>query len=79
VPTDREAVLFIGVMNNSEPQNLKNPDLVQMRIQKVCTEQCYPPIKFTSEVLIVDDKKILAVIVGHSNDKPHFSGDKPVR
>lgn len=79
VPAEREAVLYIGVGDKGEIVGITNPDSLQKKIRKICLEECYPPIHFTTEILRIDNKAILAVIIPPSSNKPHFSGPAFIR
>jgi hypothetical protein len=79
IPEGRTAVLFIGVKNDGSIHGISNPDSLQKTIRETCEKDCYPPIIPRCEVLHVDGKPILAVVVSHSNDRPHFSGPAYVR
>lgn len=80
VPDGREAVLFIGIHDKSaEVVGVGNPDQMQKRVREVCHADCYPPIDYHSEVLEVEGKAIVAVVVPPSHAKPHFTGPAFVR
>lgn len=80
VPEGREAVLYIGIHDKSgEVIGVGNTDAVQKRIRDACHGDCYPPIEYVSEVLSVDNKKVVAVVIPPSMSKPHFSGPAFVR
>lgn len=79
VPPDNSGVLFIGVQNDGKIQGIKNPDKLQKTVREQCERVCYPAIIFTSEVLTYDGNAILAVVVPHSKNRPHFSGPAFVR
>ncbi|HVS26879.1 MAG TPA: ATP-binding protein [Burkholderiales bacterium] len=79
VPPDSSGVLFIGVHNDGKIQGVENPDKLQKTVREQCERVCYPPIAFASEVLNVDGKPVLAVVVAHSKNRPHFSGPAFVR
>jgi hypothetical protein len=79
VPAEREAILYVGVGDKGEIFGIKNPDSLQKKIRKICLDECYPPIHFTTEILRIDDKPILAVIIPPSSNKPHFSGPAFIR
>jgi hypothetical protein len=68
------AILFIGVANNGEPQGVDNPDKTQKTVREQCEKVCYPPISFTTSVLEVGGKAIVAVVIPESTNRPHFSG-----
>lgn len=80
VPEGRVAVLFIGIHDKTEDVlGVEKTDQLQKRIRDVCHVDCYPAIDYTSEVLTVGDKKIVAVVIPSSNAKPHFTGPAYVR
>jgi hypothetical protein len=58
---------------------VSNPDQLQKTVREVCEQDCYPPIIFSTEVLPVDGKFVVAVVIPPSIDKPHFSGPAFVR
>ncbi len=73
-----EAVLFIGVRDNGEIEGCANVDAKQKDVRSAGGE-CYPPISPICEVLQVDGLDVLAVVVGATADRPHFSGAAYVR
>lgn len=79
IPEERTAILYIGVSNNGDIKGVSNPDQMQKTIQEVCERDCYPPIKFSIEVLNVENKKIIAIVIPYSNNRPHFSGPAYIR
>lgn len=79
VPDGRVAVLFIGIRNDGKLEAVPNPDKLQKTIREVCEQDCYPPIKFSVEVLQPQNVPVLAVSVPSSADKPHFAGPAYVR
>jgi predicted HTH transcriptional regulator len=80
VPEDRVAVDFVGVHDETGAAlGVGNPDQLQKRIREVCRGDCYPPIDYTSEVQLVNDKPTVAVVIPPSKDKPHFTGPAYVR
>jgi hypothetical protein len=79
IPVGYPAVLYIGVKDNCEPEE-KTIDLDS--IQKSLSEKlnaAYPPIYRDTRILDVGGKKLLAVIVPGSPDRPHFAGQAYVR
>jgi len=67
-------VLFIGVEDKSGSiLGIGDPDALQKRVGEA-GEECYPAIHPLMTVLEVDGKRILAVEVGYSREKPHFVG-----
>ena len=79
VPEGRTAILYIGVEDRGRVTGVNNTDKLQKTIRSICDTDCYPPVRFTSEVVAVDGKNILAVIVGPTDKRPHFSGPAFVR
>jgi len=80
VSEGRFAVLFIGVHDKTgEATGVTNPDQLQKRVREAIQGDCYPPIEYTYEVLTVDDKAVVAVVIPPSGSKPHFSGPAFVR
>lgn len=80
VPEGREAVLFIGIHDKTgEILGVGNSDQLQKRIRDACQGDCYPPIDYKSEVLLVDNKSVVAVVIAPSKSKPHFTGPAFVR
>lgn len=78
-PEGRTAILFIGVSDKAEINGVSNPDSMQKTIREICEHNCYPPIKFSCEVLNVENKHIVAVAIPYSNNHPHFSGPAYIR
>ena len=79
VPPDREAVLYLGVHDNGTIAGVNNVDSLQKKIDRICNDDCYPPIHFTSEVVRLDEGLVLAVVVPPSAKKPHFGGPALIR
>lgn len=79
VPTGRDAILFIGVRDNGEVVGVKNADSLQKKLQKSCKTDCYPPIACFTELLVVDEKQIVAVVIPPSLNRPHFAGPAYIR
>ncbi len=80
VPEGRVAVLFVGIHDKTgDVIGVENTDQLQKRIREVCQSDCYPPINYTSEVLTVGGKKVVAIVIPFSKEKPHFTGPAYVR
>jgi hypothetical protein len=79
VPYGREAVLYVGVRDDGTILGLSNADSIQKKVQALCADTCYPPIQFTTELLPVEDKHILAVVIPPSDRRPHFAGGAYIR
>lgn len=80
LPEGRAGVLFIGIHDKTgEVIGVGNPDQLQKRVRDAAQSDCFPPIDYTAEVLTVDDKAVVAVVVPFSKARPHFSGPAYVR
>lgn len=67
------AVLFIGVDDRTgKIVGVDNTDALEKRVAEA-GEGCYPLIRSRMTVLQVETKRVLAVEVGFSRDKPHFA------
>lgn len=75
------AVLFIGVNDKTGAiEGVPDPDGLQKRVRECAARDCYPPItSYTCRVLEVEGKQVLAVKVGASENRPHFTGPAYVR
>jgi len=72
-------ILFIGVDDKAGAiLGVDEPDKLQKRVGEA-GEECYPPIRPAMTVLDVEEKKVLAVEISHSRNKPHFAGPAYVR
>ena len=75
VPEGRVAVLFIGIHDKTgQAVGVINTDQLQKRVREVYHNDCYPPINYTSVVLNVDGKSVVAIVIPPSSAKPHFTG-----
>ena len=75
VPHGAEGVLFIGVSDKSgEILGCKGIESLQKTISKICSNDCYPPIPLRLESRDFSGKAVLAVVIPHSTQRPHFSG-----
>jgi hypothetical protein len=79
VPEGQEAVLFVGVDDKGDVIGCDGTDGLQKKIRAFCEGGCYPPIKYSIDVRDFGGKSVLAVIVPHSHERPHFSGPAYVR
>lgn len=80
VPEGRVGVLFIGVHDKTgEAVGVGNTDQLQKRVRDASQGDCFPPIEYTSEVLTVGDRAVVAVVIPPSASKPHFTGPAYVR
>jgi len=70
-----EGVLFVGVADKTgEILGCGGIGSLQKTITRICSNECYPPIAARFESRQFDGKAVLAVIVPHSTQRPHFSG-----
>lgn len=75
VPQGSEGVLFIGVADKTgDILGCGGIESLQKTISRICANECYPPITARLESRQFDGKAVLAVIVPHSIQRPHFSG-----
>jgi hypothetical protein len=79
VPDGGFAVLFIGVRDKGEICGVQGIDDAQKTIRSTAEQDCYPPIKFTISTIPKDGKEVLAVMIPHSPERPHFTGHSFVR
>src|SRR5438270_3560686 len=79
VPDGDEAVLFVGVADDGNITGVENPEKTQNSISKTASEWCYPPIKHTVRVIGANGKRVIAVMVQASHNKPHFAGPAFIR
>ena len=79
VPVGDEAVLFIGVKDDGTIVGCQGTDSNQKKIEDYCRTVAYPPINIRTDVREINDCSVLAIIVPHSTDRPHFSGPAYVR
>lgn len=79
VPQGQEAVLFVGVGDSGSIVGCDGTDSLQKKMRAFCETECYPPIKFRTDIKVIEGKSVLAVVVPHSSNRPHFSGPAYVR
>lgn len=79
VPVGITAILFIGIYNDGCVQGVGNPDKLQKTVRDQCGKVCYPPVEFSTAVLNIEGKAVLAIVVPPSQKRPHFSGPAFVR
>ena len=71
-------VIFIGVGDKGAVEGCENPDVLQKRVREAADE-CYPPVPIQCVVLREEGKNVVAVVVGASNERPHFTGPAYIR
>ena len=69
-----EGVLFIGVSDKGDNLGCRGVESLQKTVTRIWANECYPPIAARFESRQFDGKAVLAVIVPHSTQRPHFSG-----
>jgi schlafen family protein len=79
VPVAKTAILFVGVADKGEILGVPDPDALQKTIHAVAKDDCYPPIEFSSEVIAIEGKHVVAISVPQSKRKPHFAGAAYIR
>lgn len=79
VPEGQIAVLFIGVADDGRVTGVVNSDSLQKKLREIAENCCYPSVKYQSQVLEVEGKSVVAVLVGASQERPHFAGPAFVR
>jgi hypothetical protein len=79
VPEGQYAILFIGVEDAGKVVGVKGTDALQKTIRKIGEQECYPPVTVSCVVVEEAGRDVLAVIVGHSTQRPHFDGHSYVR
>jgi hypothetical protein len=80
VPADKEGIIFVGIRNDGKEDGIRNPDALQKKIHKICKDDCFLPIHFTTEILRRSDTVILlAITITASLARPHFAGPAFIR
>lgn len=79
VPDGQVAVLFIGVADGGKAMGVTNSDSLQKKLREIAEKECYPSIKYQSQVFTVDGKSVVAVLIEASPERPHFAGPAFVR
>jgi len=80
-PESQYSVLFIGIDDDGAiiGAATDSVDGTQQKIIKIARDDCYPPIHVVPQVVQIDGKTVLAIIVEHSRTTPHFTGHAFVR
>jgi hypothetical protein len=79
VPEGEHAVLFIGITDDGKIKGVENTDDLQKEVNRTAEHDCYPAVKCTPKVIQIDGVNVVAVVFGHSKEKPHFTGHSFVR
>lgn len=74
-------VLFVGVHDSGQILGVESPDELQKTVRHQCENVCFPPIvfSFSSVVLQVEGRDVLAIVIPESTNRPHFAGSAFVR
>jgi len=56
-----------------------NADQKQKDVTKIAESECYPPVKCEPTVLQIEGAEVVAVVIGFSQNRPHFTGHAYVR
>jgi Putative DNA-binding domain len=80
-PEGRHSVLLLGVSDAGTVIGLSSDsiDKTQRDIIAMGKEDFYPPITLDTQLVVVEGKTVVAVIVEHSMKRPHFAGHSYVR
>jgi hypothetical protein len=80
-PEGQRSVLLIGVTDKGVIKGIANAevDATQKTIQEIGREDCYPPIRVFTQVVVKDGKQVIAAVVDHSEATPHFTGHSYIR
>ena len=79
LPENQEAVLFIGVAPDGTTPGVECADKLQIKITRLAEESCYPPVPCKPTVLKYKGVEVVAAVVQHSKQQPHFVGHAFVR
>ena len=79
VAEGRTGILFIGIRNDGTIEGVPNPDKLQKTVREVCEQDCYPSIRFRSEVINLPNGNVVAVVIPASANRPHFAGPAYIR
>lgn len=79
VPEGMTALLYIGVSGRGAVEGVGNSDSLPKTIREICERVRYPAIGPRMKVVPVEGKQVLAVQIGHSENRPHFAGPAYVR
>jgi predicted HTH transcriptional regulator len=68
-----QAILFIGISDDGTILGVDDPSKIQGRVNENA-QKCYPRVTYTIRALTEQGKRIIAVIIEPSPNKPHFTG-----
>jgi predicted HTH transcriptional regulator len=77
-PIGYPAIMFVGVKNDGEIENIVDLDRLQWSISEKISK-AYPTIYTETRILEKDGKKCLAVLIPGSPQRPHFAGQSFIR
>lgn len=80
-PEGEYSVLFLGVGPEGKIIGIapETADKTQRDIVASGEKDYYPPIQLNSTSVTVEGKIVVAIVVGHSKNRPHFAGHAYVR
>lgn len=73
--------LYIGVQNDGTVTGVDNADAAQLRLNNIIRDSIKPDVTMfvRYEVVMVEDKEILAVTVQKGTDRPYYLGSKGLK
>jgi predicted HTH transcriptional regulator len=82
LPDGQTAVLFIGLNDKTGAvEGVDDTDALQKNVRRAAEQRAYPPIHVGHNCRVFDEggKKVVAVMVEASGNRPHFAGPAFVR
>ena len=75
-PEGQYSVLFLGINDDGGIKGIDagSVDSIQRDIAASARDDFYPPISLYTQVVTIEGKGVVAVIVEHSKNRPHFAG-----
>jgi len=73
------AVVFLGVHDDGTITGVTGVDGIQKTINNCAANDCAPAVWCEPRVLRVQGKEVVAVVIPHSEKKPHFTGHALIR
>lgn len=78
--SERPGVIFVGVQPDGSIKGVQDPDaLARDSVDKICRDQCFPPIRYTTISLTLEQARVLAILIPPSMERPHFTGHAYIR
>ncbi len=79
VPSGQFGVILVGIGPDRSLHSVQSPDSVQQTILKVASNDCFPPVRCSLQLFEHEGHDLLAVIIPHSSERPHFTGKSYLR